>query len=114
MAPEPAGELMIEETLTVTLAEAMVVAREQSKLDKRRARYKCYYNNNPGKMRKKNSRYYQEHQDTIRARSRVSYQRKKMNTVTGFIFGTMSEVVKVRITFTSRPAAADIAMCLNQ
>ncbi len=35
------------ETLTVTLAEAMVVAREQSKLDKRRARYKCYYDNNP-------------------------------------------------------------------
>jgi len=63
-------------------------------------------------MRKKNSEYYQGHGDTIRARSRASYQRKKMNTVTGFIFGTISEVVKVRITFTSRPAAADIALCL--
>jgi len=112
MAPEPAGEHMMEETLTVTLADAMVVVLEQSKLDKRRARYKRYYDNHPEKMRKKSSGYYQEHGDTIRARSRVSYHRKKMNTVTGFIFGTMAEVVKVRITFTSRPAAADKAMCL--
>jgi len=103
---------MMEETLTVTLDEAMFMAWEQSKLDKRRARYKRYYDNHPDKMRKKNSRYYQEHGDTIRARSRMSYQRKKTNTVTGFIFGTMAEVVKVRITFTSCPAAADIAMCL--
>jgi len=103
---------MIKQTLTVTLDEAMVMAWEQSKLDKRRARYKRYYDNHPDKMRKKNSGYYQEHGDTIRARSRSSYQRKKMNTVTGFIFGTRAEVVKVRITFTSRPAAADIAMCL--
>ena len=76
---------MMEETLTVTLAEAMVVAWEQSKLDKRRARYKRYYDNHPDKMRKKSSGYYQEHRDTIRARSRVSYQRKKMNTVVEFM-----------------------------
>ena len=104
---------MIEETLTVTLAEAMVVAREQSKLDKRRARYKRYYDNHPDKMRKKNRDYYPKYRDTIRARSRVSYQRMKMNTVTGFIFGTMAEVVKVRITFTSRPATAIPSLILT-
>ena len=103
---------MSEGKSTITLAKAMVVARERSKLEKRHARYKRYYDNHPDKMRKKNSGYYQKHGDTIRARSRASYQRKKMNTVTGFIFGTMSEVVKVRITFTARPAAADIALCL--
>ncbi len=112
MAPQAKGEGMKVVKSSIPLAEAMVVAREQSILDKRRARYKCYYNNNPDKMRKKNSEYYQGHGDTIRARSRASYQRKKMNTVTGFIFGTMAEVVKVRITFTARPAAADIALCL--
>jgi len=58
-------------------------------------------------MRKKNNEYYQ-----AVPRSRVSYQRKKMNTVTRFFWGDDVGVVKVRITFTSRPAAADIALCL--
>jgi hypothetical protein len=97
---------------TITLAEAMVVSREKSKLKKRHARHKRYYENNPDKMRAKNRDYYLEHQETIRARSRASYYRKKRNMVTGFMVATMSELVKVRITFTSRPAAPDIAMCL--
>ncbi len=70
---------------TISLAEAMVVAQERSKLDKRRARYKRYYDSHPGAMQKKNRDYYQEHRDTIRARSRLSSDRKKTNTVTGFV-----------------------------
>jgi len=54
MAPEPAGEGMREGRSTFTLAEAMVVAREKSKLEKRHARYKRYYDSHPGMMQKKN------------------------------------------------------------
>jgi len=99
---------MIEGRSTITLAEAMVVAREKSKLEKRHACYKRYYDSHPGMMQKKSRDYYQEHRDTIRARSRASYQRRRMNSVTGLTIGTMAEVVKVR----TRPAALDIAMCL--
>ena len=66
---------------TITLAEAMVVAREKSRLEKRHARYKRYYDSHPGAMQKKNRDYYQEHRDTIRARSRLSSERRRMNTV---------------------------------
>jgi hypothetical protein len=106
------GEGMNGKKSTLTLAEAMVVARAKSKLDKRHARYKRYYDRHPGTMQKKNRDYYQEHRDTIRARSRASNKRRRMNTVTGFVVATTSELVKVRITFTTRPAARDIAMCL--
>jgi len=99
MAPEPAGEGMMEGKSTIILAEAMVVARERSKLEKRRARYKRYYDSHPGAMQKKNRDYYQEHRDTIRARSRLSSDRRRTNTVTGFVIATTSEIVKVRITF---------------
>ena len=112
MAPESAGEEMNGEKSTITLAEAMVVARERSKLEKRHARYKRYYDSNPDKMQKKNRDYYQEHRDTIRARSRASSERRRMNTGTGFVVAILPELVKVRITFTSHPAARDIAMCL--
>jgi len=114
VAPQAKGEGMTVGISTIPLAEAMVVAWENSKLEKRRARHKRYYDNHPDEMRKKNREYYQEHRDIICARSRLSSKRKRMNTVTGFIIETGSEVVKVRITFTSRPAAADIALCLNQ
>ena len=70
---------------TISLAEAMVVAQERSKLDKRRARYKRYYDSHPGAMQKKNRDYYQEHRDTIRARCRLSSERRGLNTVTGFV-----------------------------
>jgi hypothetical protein len=63
---------MMEGTTPITLAEAMDVAREKSKLEKRHARYKRYYDSNPDKMQKKNRDYYQEHRGTIRARSKVS------------------------------------------
>jgi len=53
MAPEPAGEGMMEGKSTITLAKAMVLAREKSKLEKRRARYKRYYDSHPGAMQKK-------------------------------------------------------------
>jgi hypothetical protein len=85
MAPEPAGEGMMGGITTITLAEAMVVAREKSKLEKRHARYKRYYDRHPVAMQKKNRDYYQEHRDTIRARSRLSSERRRMNTVTGFV-----------------------------
>ena len=85
MAPEPEGEEMREGRSTITLDEAMVVTREKSRLEKRRARYKRYYDNNPGAMQKKNRDYYQEHRDIIRARSRLSSDRRRMNTVTGFV-----------------------------
>ena len=81
MAPEPAGEGMMGGITTITLAEAMVVAREKSRLEKRHARYKRYYDNNPDKMQTKNRDYYQEHRDTIRARCRLSSDRRRMNTV---------------------------------
>ena len=112
MAPESAGEGMSEGKSTITLAEAMVVAREKSKLEKRRARYKRYYDRHPGAKQKKNRDYYQEHRDTIRARCRLSSERRRMNTVTGFVVATTSEIVKVRIALTTRPAARDIATCL--
>jgi len=70
---------------TLTLAEAMLVAREKSSLEKRRARYKRYYHSHPDAMQKKNMDYYQEHRDTIRARSRASNKRRRMNIHTGFI-----------------------------
>jgi len=85
MAPEPAGEGMMKGMTTITLAEAMLVARERSKLEKRHARYKRYYNSHPDEMQKKNRDYYQEHRDTIRARSRASSERRRMNTHVGFI-----------------------------
>ena len=88
MAPEPAGEGMSEGKSTITLAKAMVVARERSKLEKRHARYKRYYDSHPGAMQKKNRDYYQEHRDIIRARSRASSERRRMNTVTGFVVAT--------------------------
>jgi hypothetical protein len=112
MAQEPAGEGMMEGITTISLGEAMVVAREKSKLEKRRARHKRYYDHHPGAMQKKNRDYYQEHRDTIRARSRLSSERRRMNTVTGFVVATTSEMVNVRITFTTLPAARDIATCL--
>ena len=70
---------------TISLAEAMVMAREKSELGKRHARYKRYYDSHPGAMQKKNRDYYQEHRDIIRARSRASSERRRMNTVTGFV-----------------------------
>jgi len=85
MAPEPAGEGMMGGITTITLAEAMVVAREKSRLEKRHARYKRYYDSHPGAMQKKNRDYYQEHRDTIRARSKESSERRRMNTRIGFI-----------------------------
>jgi hypothetical protein len=112
MAPEPAGEWMMKGKSTITLAEAMVVAREKSKLEKRHARYKRYYDSHPDAMQKKNRDYYQEHRDTIRAKSRLSSERRRMNAVTGFVVAPTSEMVRVRITFTTRSAAADIAMYL--
>ncbi|MCX6699776.1 MAG: hypothetical protein NTV68_07605 [Methanomicrobiales archaeon] len=81
MAPQAEGEGMRERKSTLTLTEAMVVARERSRLEKWHARYKCYYDNNHNKMRKKNSVYYQEHRDAIRARSRLSSERRRVNTV---------------------------------
>jgi methyl-accepting chemotaxis protein len=39
----------------ISLAEAMVVARERSKLEKRHARHKRYYDSHPGAMQKKNT-----------------------------------------------------------
>ncbi len=113
MAPEPEeGEGVMKGRSTITLAEAMVVAREKSKLEKQRARYKRYYESHPDAMQKKNRDYYQEHRDTICARSRLSSESRRMNTVTGFVVATTSEKVKVRITFTTRPATRDIVMCL--
>ncbi|GEM_PF-5495257 len=85
MAPLAEGEGMMEEPRTFSLAEAMVVAQKKSKLDKRRARHKQYYDSPLMRCRRKNSAYYQKYQDTIRVRSRVSYQRKKMNTVVEFM-----------------------------
>ncbi|MCX6701514.1 MAG: hypothetical protein NTV68_16600 [Methanomicrobiales archaeon] len=79
------GEGMIEGKSTLTLAEAMVMAREKSELGKRHARYKRYYDSHPGAMQKKNRDYYQEHRDTIRARCRLSSERRGLNTVTGFV-----------------------------
>jgi hypothetical protein len=51
---------MTTENPTISLAEAMVVARVQSKLERWRVRYRCYYDSHPDKMRAKNSGYYQE------------------------------------------------------
>ncbi len=76
---------MSEGKSTITLAKAMVVARERSKLEKRRSRHKRYYDRHPVAMQKKNRDYYQEHRDTIRTRSRLSSERRRMNTVTGFV-----------------------------
>ncbi|MCX6701143.1 MAG: hypothetical protein NTV68_14715 [Methanomicrobiales archaeon] len=50
--------------------EAVLVGRENSRLKKRHARYKRYYDSYPGAMQKKNRDYYWEHRDTIHARSR--------------------------------------------
>jgi len=72
---------VMEGKSTIGLAEAMVVAREKSKLEKRHARYKRYYDSHPGAMQKKNRDYYLEHRDIIRARSRLSNDRRRMNTV---------------------------------
>ncbi len=86
MVTEPEeGEGMRVGRSTVTLAVAMVVSRDKSSLEKRRARYKRYYDCHPDAIQKKNRDYYQEHRDTIRARSRLSSERRRMNTVTGFV-----------------------------
>ena len=57
MTPEPAGERVSEGITTITLAEAMLVAREKSKLDTA-CTYKRSYDNNPGAMQKKNLNCY--------------------------------------------------------
>jgi len=57
MATEPTGEGIREGKSTISLAEAMIVASEKSKLEKRRARHTWYYDSHPDELREKNRDY---------------------------------------------------------
>ena len=63
-------------------------------------------------MRNKNSGCYQEHRDTIRPEKSGVEPAEENEYGHRLIIGTRSELVKVRITFTSHLAAPDIAICL--
>jgi len=63
---------------TVHLADAIRIARDITKIQKQRARYKDFCYKNPEKLRKKNSDYYQKHRCIILERRRRSYSWKKL------------------------------------
>ncbi len=62
---------------TVHLADAIRIAREITKIQQQRARYRAFCFKNPEKMRKKNNDYYQKHRTAILERRRRSYSWKK-------------------------------------
>ena len=81
------GEGMMVGKICVTLDKAMGLAREKSKLEKRHARYKRYYDCHPDAMQKKKTGTITRNTGTLSVRG-AGYQaseRRRMNTVTGFV-----------------------------
>gem|GEM_PF-2435625 len=75
---------------TVHLADAIRIAREITKIQQQRARYRAFCFKNPEKMREKNSDYYQEHRTTILERRRKSYSWKRLLMMADAVSGPVA------------------------